>query len=125
MNKVKPQTKPSTWDQSTEDAFVLSIVNKLQETINQLDTKLRAKCLDKFYEIESGVGNITALKIVSSIREILSIRKSKKLEEETIRSTIISAVCGSQVPLKKVSSAIRIITTNLRNILNVEKLFKR
>ena len=121
MNQQKSQEKLSTWDQATEDALVYSTVTEFLETINQLDTKMRAKCVEKFSQIELGVSNITALEIVSSIKETLIVRRSKKVEEETTRSTIISAVCGPQVTLKKVSSAFGIYQNNHHKLLKYRK----
>ena len=93
---------------ATVDALVKSKVNDMLEVLNDLEPYLREECLDTLMTKETGLIPGEVHEVLPSVKEVVTDKRSKSIESERIRSTLISAACGPNVNLKAVSTVLGI-----------------
>ena len=77
MNKPDIREKNSSIEQATQELLIDSLVSELRTKLDNFDTKIRIECVDRFTKLELPGSYITIVKITSSIKEVLSLRRSK------------------------------------------------
>ena len=84
MSKPDVREKNSSIEQATQELLINSLVSELRTKLDDFDSKIRKECVDRFTKLELSGSYITAVKIISSIKEVLSFRRSKKKKKKAL-----------------------------------------
>ena len=109
---------------ATLDALVKTKLNELLDVLQSLTAPVREKCVLELNKNERFLYPEKVNNVLASLREVIGSRNSKTIENERLRSTIISAACGPHVSLKAVSRVFGIYDDNY-NHYKLEKYRKR